>query len=67
MAFLYISGLQIIVLLYRIPGKLRAGFNESNSYFGLLGLNWDTMNDSFPFNINVETKECKITKREVPV
>ena len=53
------------ILLDKIPENLRADFNDTNYYFGLLSLNWDTANDSFSFNLNIDILEGKITKREV--
>ena len=51
--------------LLNFPKDIKAGVNASNSYFSLLGLNWNPKEDYFTFNIQLDQFEKDITKRDV--
>ena len=52
-------------LLSEFSVDVRADFNSSHSYFGLLGLNWNPTDDYFSFCIIIDQFKNSITKRQV--
>ena len=42
------------------PEDLKAGVNASNSYFSLLGLNWNPKEDYLTFNIQLDQLKKEI-------
>ena len=52
-------------LLERFSQDKIADLNSSHSYFGLLGLNWNSLNDYFSFHIVIDDFKNDITKRQI--